>query len=508
MEMNISKEILNTKRELLNKNYEQPMEISMVLPEYYPEIEKILSCKAEPYIASKSIEGNSLVLNGTVNVTLIYDDAEGNMNAYHASMPYTKKIELNLAEMSFSTAADAIIAYLNYKATSPKKVDVRGALNIHVEISAIERCEVIQNIANETVEAQEAVAQGNRFFGSAEQNVFIEEELAVENDKAPVKCILKVIKNCRVDACKVISNKAIVKGMIECSIVYCSVNNQIERLKIEIPFNQVIDFDGLNDNCNCIGDAQICSFDVATKTNYDGEIRTLVITATICLKLEAYENSEIHYLSDAYATRFETKIDRKEISISKLAGVNEEKFVCKKKIELPEEIMQIEACWGEATNITVRQEDKEAVIGGNVLICVILRDMNNQCKFVERMIDFEWTKAMEDSEKHQMLQCDVKLTDMACNISGEGIEIQAELKTKCNVLKKQVLQCIESMEIMEDKPIKNIESIGAVLYFAKTGDDLWDIAKEHNTSKELIKEYNELDSDIINENMALLLPIA
>ncbi len=507
MELNVINTTLGTKRELLSKNYEQPIEMNMILPEYYPEIEKILSCKGEAYISSKAVEGNSLVLNGTVNVTLIYNDSEEKMNAYHASVPFNKKIELSLSEMSFVASAKAMISYFNYKATSPKKVDVRGALNIPVEIWVNDNYKVIEKIEDNLMETKQDVVKSNRFFGNTEQNVFIEEELAIENDRAAVKCILKVVKDCRVESCKIINNKVIVKGILDCKIIYCSTENQIEQISVEIPFNQIMDFDGLDESCSCFADTRLCSFDIETKTNYEGEVRTLIFTATACIALEAYRNNETSYLSDAYATKYETELETQEIALLSLMDEHEERFVCKKDIEYPEQIIRIENCWGEVLNSNLQIESGKMFVSGNILVCAVICDANEQYRFLERTIDYEWEKACDDPENNLLLKCKVKLPALTCNISADGIEIIAELKMVCRAFKEEGIKCINKVNLLEDKPIKNPDSIGAVLYFAKSGDRIWDIAKEHNTAKELIKEYNNVDSDIIKEDTALLLPL-
>lgn len=508
MEMTVTKEKINTRRELLNKNFEQPIEMNIILPEYYPEIEKILSCKAEAFIASKSMEGNALLINGTSNAILIYQDADGNLNSFTAAAPFTKKIELNLAELSFMITAKPAVAYFNYKATSPKKVDVRGAINITLEIAANDAAEIVDRVKDGAVESEQQCMQGNRFFGSVEQNVFIEEELTVANERQPVKCILKTVKTCRVESCKVISNKVIVKGTLSCRVIYCNTANEIEELQAEIPFNQIMDFDGLDENCTCIADISLCGFDIATKTNYEGEIRTLILTATACICAEAYANSEMHFLSDAYSTRFETNLNKKEIDVQELTYQTEETFACKRTIEYPEEIQQIENCWGEVLNTMVRIEDGQAQISGSILVCALVRDSNRQCKIIERTIDYEWAKALEvENAENCSVKCEAMVSAMRCNLGGDGIEVHVELKMLCRVFTEKRVECIEALELCEDKPIKNTESIGAVLYFAKCGDHVWDIAKEHHTAKDLIMEYNHLEEDVIRENTALLLPI-
>ncbi|MBQ7288258.1 MAG: DUF3794 domain-containing protein [Clostridia bacterium] len=508
MEIAVMKEKVNTKRALMEKNFEQPMEMSINLPEYYPDIEKILSCKAETFVVSKAVEGNTLILNGTNSALLIYRDAEGQINSFTTAVPFTKKIELNLTEQSYMISAKPAIAYFNYKASSPKKVNVRGAINILLEIFAKDTIEILADAEEPTLETMHETMQGMRFFGNTEQNVFIEEEQVIENTKPPIKCILKVVKDCKVDSCKVISNKVIVKGLLSCRVIYCTTEEEIEELQVEIPFNQILDFDGLNDTCVCVADVELCSFDITPKTNYEGETRTLVLTATACVKVEAYLGSEIKYISDAYSTKYEMKMNKKEMAFREFLEEMEERFVCKKEIDYPDEIMDIENCWGEIMNLSVKTEGTEAQISGNLLICALVRDGNKQCKIIERTIDFNWAKALNREDAMEYKICaNAYVSNIRCNLSNNGVEVHVELKITCRIFRDRSIECLDILELCEDNPIKNTDSIGAVLYFAKNGDRVWNIAKEHHTAKALVMECNALEEDVIHEDMALMLPI-
>ena len=57
---------------VFNDSAELPLDVDFTLPDYYQDVSKILKCRAVPRIASKSISGSNVSVEGTVTVTVIY----------------------------------------------------------------------------------------------------------------------------------------------------------------------------------------------------------------------------------------------------------------------------------------------------------------------------------------------------------------------------------------------------------------------------------------------------
>ena len=51
---------------------EQPIETEFLIPEYCPDIIKILKCEINPRILSKNLSGNLLEIEGCAEITVIY----------------------------------------------------------------------------------------------------------------------------------------------------------------------------------------------------------------------------------------------------------------------------------------------------------------------------------------------------------------------------------------------------------------------------------------------------
>ena len=121
---------------------EQGVELDYVLPDYYPDIFKILSCTLTPKIASYNVSGSGdckLNLDGIVYIKVLYL-AENSSGVYCIDQryTYTKTVDMSRGSqfseplVSMSMKSD----YCNCRATSPRRIDVRGAVSCRIKASA------------------------------------------------------------------------------------------------------------------------------------------------------------------------------------------------------------------------------------------------------------------------------------------------------------------------------------------------------------------------------------
>ncbi|MBE6855625.1 MAG: hypothetical protein E7501_08250, partial [Ruminococcus sp.] len=80
MELKINREVIELRETIYNGAQEQSVELDYVLPDYYPEIFRILQTRTEPKILSQQINGTTLSYELCVTVEVLYC-GEAGMNA-------------------------------------------------------------------------------------------------------------------------------------------------------------------------------------------------------------------------------------------------------------------------------------------------------------------------------------------------------------------------------------------------------------------------------------------
>ena len=71
-ELRLTSDTVCVMEKALDCTEELPLERDIVLPDYYPDVFRILRCTAEPRLASQSISGGRLTFDVTVTVRVLY----------------------------------------------------------------------------------------------------------------------------------------------------------------------------------------------------------------------------------------------------------------------------------------------------------------------------------------------------------------------------------------------------------------------------------------------------
>ena len=60
---------------------------------------------------------------------------------------------------------------------------------------------------------------------------------------------------------------------------------------------------------------------------------------------------------------------------------------------------------------------------------------------------------------------------------------------------------------MDETHPKPVRSAALTIFFARKGENVWDIARQYNTSMEAVMEENNLTEEWIGENRMLMIPM-
>ena len=130
---------------VFNDCAEQPIDIDFTLPDYCPDISKILKCKAVPRISSKSVSGNCVSVEGCATVTVIYCGDDNNISSYEYLYPFSKKFDVDGDTVGTIIDAKTKCEYINCRAVSGRKIDIHGAVSVNISVFKRNFSEVISD---------------------------------------------------------------------------------------------------------------------------------------------------------------------------------------------------------------------------------------------------------------------------------------------------------------------------------------------------------------------------
>lgn len=166
---------------------------------------------------------------------------------------------------------------------------------------------------------------------SAEKTFTISEVLDLGSGKPPAEALIRGEAVPRLSDCKLMANKAIIKGDVLLKNLYASdvSAGTMEQVRHEIPFSQIIDVDGLTDDWQCQVFLDVVSSDVHISVNQNGESCLLAVSIKLAAQLQCYRTGSSEVVIDAYSARCPLKLETDRLDTQHLMHVRRETNVVK-----------------------------------------------------------------------------------------------------------------------------------------------------------------------------------
>ncbi len=113
---------------------ELPIESDLLLPDYCPDIVKVLKCQARPAFSKTEVSGDKCILEGATAITVYYTGEDGQLRTSEHKVDFLKTLELKTTPQNPIVFCSLKEDYLNCKAINQRRIDVRGAFTVTVKI--------------------------------------------------------------------------------------------------------------------------------------------------------------------------------------------------------------------------------------------------------------------------------------------------------------------------------------------------------------------------------------
>lgn len=488
---------------------EQAIDVDFTLPDYCADISKIFKCQAVPRISSKGINGKTVNIDGNIAITILYCDKDGNFCSYDYQYPFSKSLEMPNECMGANLCAKIRTEYINCRAVTGRKVDIHGACSINIKVFKRKCADIISDYDDSSVELRRGVAPATVPMGYSEKYLLIEEEILIGDTKPAIRNILRSEAVSCVKETKVINGKAVVKGELSVSILYCPENSPNPQcIKNIIPFSQIIDVEGITESCECETKSEVAFFEIKPRMSQNGENRSFSLTAKIMLTCEAYCGNEIAVILDAFSRKYEAEIIKNNVCFEKITHNINEVYNCKKNIKLDTNISSVIDLWANVNSVNTKFEKEDIIISGTIVAGMIICNEEGNAVYFEKPIDFEYKYHLGRCLclPHSEPQIEIKSCGYTIS-AADNIEIRIELSVNAAIYERQELSLISEMSVDETKPFAKSKRSAMTIYFPSNNECVWDIARIYNASVEEIMRINELENEKLTAGKMILVPV-
>ena len=508
MEIKLSKESFTTKKVLLNQNSQQSLELDYVLPDYCPEIFKVLSLKIYPSVSKIAVNGTKLGYELTALVRVCYVSEQGEISAVEQTLNYDKSFDLPFAPKTPVSYIEPTAESKSCRVVNKRRIDVRGVISTSVRVYADEQTQAVSDALGGGIQLKKTLVAypSRRLFIT--KRVTVVDEVEIISTKPAIGTVLRteaVVTN--LDK-KILSGKLLTKGEVSVGVLYVPESGgEPEKISFDLPFSQVSDVEGLDERYDIFVDASAAGCDIRPLPKSDPAKLECELRIDIsCLALR-FESARL--ADDVFSTDWETGCERTECLVECVPEALNESHRVKTVLTYSEgEIKTVISAHAEPSGVEiVSKASGENVVLGKLAVTVYAKNESGKPVCLEGEVKFEHSLPGKP--------CDCSGSFVRANASGtaynltgsNAIEISSEIKLRGYICEATPKSVITNITLDESKPVERDRECSLKLYYAEKGESPWEIAKRCRASLKAITEENEIDGETVENGGMLLIPI-
>lgn len=508
MEQLLHKQTVSVTQTVLNTAEEYVISGDYILPEYCPDVAVVLKCLVTPHIQSRRWSGDALTLDGMAVIRVLYLDEERRCVRV---AEFTQPINCTMRGQGGDTVPVRVSVtqdYVNCRAVSPRRVEVRGGLTVRVVAQCAAPLELPCAAAAQRLYTKSVSRTVSAPLTSGEKIIAVNETLVFDSSLPPAEQLLGGDCAAVVSEVKLLTDKAIIKGQIHLHQLYTddSVAGTTYVLEQSVPFSAIMDVDGVRDGMLHTAHVCVLSDTEECVVGENGQNTALGFSAKLLIQLYTYERVSAELVLDAYHPAYPVTLDAQPLSLHSLCGAFRQTVTAQKSIPLPcEGLQELLDVWVTPMQTVGRVDGGRVELDVALLVSLLVRDADGIIAYYERPEDVH----LDCAQVTDGGPCEVLATVTPVGVSyaamGDKLDLRLTLAVAAELWESAQDQVVRDITLHQDSPYPS-ESAVLRLYYADAGESVWDIARRCHTSPDAVREENDLRDEVLLAKTVLLIP--
>ena len=479
---------------------EQIIDIDVVLPDYYPEVNQILKCSASLSAEGVTFAGDKLSIAGNAFVTVVFTGEEGTVRVYEATQKYTKLIQCDNLSDGDKCFVTQEVTQLNYKATGPRRLEIRTTASVRSAVFSGEKIDVLSDFENNFIEQR---CENFDFFGieaaqsvsfTVSDTVKLPDGINGDAELISASCELIVREK------KVIKNKVMLKGSCNSEFIVSQPGAGIKKFAAEVPFTEITEIYGAEEDGECAVCACCAEPKLAFKAMNGGN--DVAFSADVQASVFVMRKETVTAAVDAFSVKGKTNTKISELHcISAIVPVDTAADTSVEADTYDSTTSEIVAAYVDNIRHGISQTGGNSTLNGTAVMNAAVKNSAGAISVISRTASF--TCSLPAAADYFV---NVACSRISAEIVGNGkIKFSASFAVNGFGLSTEKRSVITDGTVSDDRT--ETEASGIALYYAHSGEKLWDIAKENKCRVSVLKELNNLESEDVVQSCALIFPV-
>ncbi len=507
MNLKLKKEQIRLAEVICSRYCQTDAEYDIIVPDVKPDVAKVLNVSGDAAITHKTIQNDRVVLQGVVRLDILYipdDDMGAGVKSISCVQDFSHTIEAKGAKPGMSLVAEAECELFEYNLLNSRKLNICTKLGLNIKLTSSSDAALATAIeGNENIRTNTEHLKLCHSFCDADREILLKEQLDVPSGKPELYEILKVSAKPSQKELRFLDGKAIVKGDVKVSTLYCGgmEDNTVQCMEHCIPFTEILEIDELTENMT--GEADYSIKDIYTEIlqDSDGDNRILNTEITLSVCIKAMGIADFDVICDAYSPDFELVIDKTPCNTEQLLETAKAQVTQKETVSVPDylpEVYQICDCNGVPSIENIAAENGSVTVSGYMTYNILYMSQEREAPISGFSHVLPFTHTFDIPGLCSTSVCDVKAETehISYTLSGpSSIELRSIILLSLKASNPCTCHMISEINCDEASAPPQIPSI--TVYFVKENDTLWNIAKRFRIAPEDILAVNGSESDIL-----------
>lgn len=484
----------------------------IIVPDVLPDILKVIQVDGNSYLSSCEITEGRLSCTGKLELKILYipDAQEEKIKSVVTSLDFSHVMSNgNLTEGVISDVS-ADVSKVDFQLINSRKLKIRSVVSLGYCFSNAETIEIPSEAEDEnSFELKKKSIHACSFVTFKDTQFLVRESLELPSGQASIHELLKLDVSVCDTEFKVISGRVVVKGICGVCALYTDSGCNVRYADFEIPFTEIIDLEDANEETICEADFSICDVSYHTEADSDGDCRIIFTEILVGAKINAYEDTELDYIEDCYCPGHNMTSEKEMKTVESIIAKGMSTVTLREIIGAQKSAPALSGIYNIIAKPVIesaKADNGKVCVEGKVqcyclYICAgdeaPVYSIQKEISFCEN-IDAEGCAAGCDCR----VRAEIVHKNGALNSAGET-ELKLNLSLDVLVTKQVSVPVFTSLEVSE---IEAEDRKGIVIYFVRSGDNLWDVAKRYKVFASDIAELNGLESEELSDGMRLLIP--
>ena len=485
---------------------EQSIELDYVLPDYYPDFFRLLSCTAETVVLAEPPADGAVPYTLHTTLHVLYCGAETDtVQALTQQLTHTGRLELpagagDAGQLRVSMSAEP--SYLNCRAVSPRRIDLRGAVRIRAVCSGAQPRTVLSGAEGLHVQTRAEPFSFVSQLLRTQKRFTLSDDIRLPDAQPALLSVLRQQSTPTVTETRIVAGKLVIKGEAAVTLLYAAAGG-IESFTAVLPFSQIAEQDGLADDMTCLVTARTAGITLTPESENNGDIRLLHADLEIVLDCEAVRQSSAALLTDLYSTVHPAEPLAEQIPVLTAPVPVSERFRQKLTLTQPDAVItKVYAAWAEPESLRTAAENGGTVISGTLHGYVLAADAESHPLMLEQRSPFTWTLPQSAG-----LLPPVTVQNCSYTLTGsDSVTLQAELLVSGQMMQQKTCTLLTDVQIDAESRLPENGQYALRLYFGQPGESLWEIARRYHAAESAIRAENDISADPLTAPQMLLIP--